>query len=173
MNGGTNNQLNPTGYAVYTPTFTLYEPTRQGYAFVGWTEGAATFPMIITQVPTGSTDDKVFTAHWIECETFYMPGGVPLVMHKIPAGTFTMGSPDNEFGREYEDYAIRESPQHQVTISNDFYMGKFEVTQEQYEAVMGVNPSSFTAYADAPSQARQLIKKKLEEINPLDFLKKE
>ena len=152
MNGGTNNPLNPTGYAVYTPTFTLYEPTRQGYAFTGWTEGAATFPMILTEVPTGSTDDKVFTAHWIEWETFYLPGGVPLVMHKIPHGTFMMGSPDDELGRDTEDYAIRESPQHQVTISNDFYIGKFEVTQEQYEAVMGTNPSKYKAYADSVSR---------------------
>ena len=157
LNGGANNPLNPTGYAVYTPTFTLYEPTRQGYAFTGWTEDTATFPMLLTEVPIGSTGNKVFTAHWIECETFYLPGGVPLVMHKIPNGTFTMGSPEGEIGRTYDDYAERESPQHQVTISNDFYMGKFVVTQEQYEAVMGINPSSFTAYADSPSRPVECV----------------
>jgi len=56
----------------------------------------------------------------------------------IPAGKFMMGSPATEAGRSGD-----EGPQHDVTISKPFYMGVFEVTQEQYEQVMGVNPSSF------------------------------
>jgi formylglycine-generating enzyme required for sulfatase activity len=56
----------------------------------------------------------------------------------IPAGKFMMGSPATGAGR-YSD----EGPQHEVTISKPFYMGVFEVTQEQYEQVMGVNPSRF------------------------------
>ena len=56
----------------------------------------------------------------------------------ISSGTFTMGSPDTETGR-YTDG--REGPQHQVTISKDFYLGKYEVTQGQWENVIGgVNP---------------------------------
>ena len=54
----------------------------------------------------------------------------------IPAGTFLMGSPDSEKGR-----VPHEGPQHEVTISGPFYMGITEVTQAQYEAVMGTNPS--------------------------------
>ena len=157
MNGGTNNPLNPSGYAAYTPTFTLYEPTRPGYDFTGWTEGAATFPIVLTEIPRNSTGDKVFTAHWIESITFTLPGGVPLIMNKCPAGTFIMGSPDEELGRDFEDSMIRESPQHQVTISKAFYIGKFEVTQEQYEAVMGTNPSYFSAYADSPSRPVECV----------------
>ncbi|MBQ2593597.1 MAG: InlB B-repeat-containing protein [Candidatus Riflebacteria bacterium] len=152
LNGGTNDPFNPTGYSVETPTFALLEPSRQGFAFVGWTEDAATFPLILTKIPRGSIGNKTFTAHWIESVTFYLPGGVPLVMHKIPHGTFIMGSPDGELGREINDYAIRESPQHQVTLTQDFYMGKFEVTQEQYQAVMGTNPSNFSGYEDSPSR---------------------
>ena len=60
----------------------------------------------------------------------------------IPAGTFTMGSPDTEMGR-YNDEI-----QHQVRLIG-FNMEKYEVTQEQYETVMGKNPSSFTANAAA------------------------
>jgi formylglycine-generating enzyme required for sulfatase activity len=56
----------------------------------------------------------------------------------IPAGKFMMGSPATEAGR-----SGNEGPQHEVTISKPFYMGVFEVTQEQYEQMMGVNPSSF------------------------------
>ncbi|MCL2765868.1 MAG: formylglycine-generating enzyme family protein, partial [Treponema sp.] len=59
-------------------------------------------------------------------------------MSFIPAGTFTMGSPANEPNRGGGE------TQYQVTLSNGFYMGKYAVTQEQYEAVMGVNPSNFT-----------------------------
>jgi formylglycine-generating enzyme required for sulfatase activity len=56
---------------------------------------------------------------------------------QIPAGTFTMGSPAGEPNR-YSD----EGPQHSVTLSG-FYMGKYQVTQEQYQIVMGSNPSNF------------------------------
>jgi formylglycine-generating enzyme required for sulfatase activity len=56
----------------------------------------------------------------------------------IPAGEFEMGSPSNEEGR-YDD----EGPVHEVTIKKAFYMGSYEVTQEQWRAVMGNNPSRF------------------------------
>jgi formylglycine-generating enzyme required for sulfatase activity len=56
----------------------------------------------------------------------------------IPAGAFEMGSPPNEEGR-YGD----EGPVHHVAIEKTFYMGSYEVTQEQWRAVMGDNPSSF------------------------------
>jgi formylglycine-generating enzyme required for sulfatase activity len=58
----------------------------------------------------------------------------------IPAGEFMMGSPDNE-----KDAATDEKPQHRVRITRPFYCGVYEVTQAQYEAVMGVNPSWFSA----------------------------
>jgi formylglycine-generating enzyme required for sulfatase activity len=56
----------------------------------------------------------------------------------IPAGTFTMGSPETEAGRYTNE------TQHQVTLSKSFYMGKYQVTQEQYLAVVQRNPSDFT-----------------------------
>ena len=154
LGGGTNSLENRTGYAVNTETFTIHEPTRPGYAFVGWTEGAATFPQMLVTIPQGSTDDKVFTAHWVECITFTLPGGVPLVMHKCPEGTFLMGSPEGEQGRDYENFADRESPQHSVTLTKPFYICKYEITQEQYIAVMGVasNPSNFKDTADYASR---------------------
>ncbi|MBN2326416.1 MAG: SUMF1/EgtB/PvdO family nonheme iron enzyme [Candidatus Omnitrophica bacterium] len=60
----------------------------------------------------------------------------PLKMVRIRAGSFTMGSPLNEIGRDGE----KEWPPHQVTISNDFFMGACEVTQGQWESIMGFNP---------------------------------
>ncbi len=75
----------------------------------------------------------------IEINIPNMPeGAVPLAMVLIPAGTFTMGSPDNEEGR-----LSREGPQHQVTITHPFYMSRYEVTQAIWEIVMSNNPSQF------------------------------
>lgn len=61
--------------------------------------------------------------------------GVILEMVSIPGGTFMMGSPNNQ-GK------ANERPQHQVTVPG-FFMGKYEITQAQYQAIMGKNPSNF------------------------------
>ncbi|MBD2276971.1 bifunctional serine/threonine-protein kinase/formylglycine-generating enzyme family protein [Aphanizomenon flos-aquae] len=66
--------------------------------------------------------------------------GVLLEMVEIPGGTFIMGSPASEAGR----YSS-ESPQHQVTVPS-FYMGKYELTQAQYQVIMGANPAYFKGY---------------------------
>jgi formylglycine-generating enzyme required for sulfatase activity len=63
--------------------------------------------------------------------------GVILEMAAIPGGTFMMGSPENEVER-FSD----ERPQHHVTVPS-FLMGKYPVTQAQYQAIMGTNPSLF------------------------------
>jgi len=63
--------------------------------------------------------------------------GMKLVL--IPKGTFTMGSPIEEEGRFGGELDV----QHEVTISKDYYLGVTEVTQGQYEKVMGTNPSYF------------------------------
>jgi formylglycine-generating enzyme required for sulfatase activity len=55
---------------------------------------------------------------------------------RINGGTFTMGSPISEVNHDSDE------TQRQVTVSG-FYMGKYEVTQAEYEAVMGTNPSNF------------------------------
>ena len=75
--------------------------------------------------------------------TLDLGNNVTMRLVLIPAGNFVMGSPDSEGGR-YPD----EGPQHEVTISRPFYMGVFEVTQEQYEQVMGTNPSFFKGPAN-------------------------
>lgn len=65
-------------------------------------------------------------------------GGVSFDVVRVKAGTFVMGCTDNLGG----DCEGDETPSHRVTISKDYYIGKFEVTQELYEAVMGYNPSN-------------------------------
>ena len=64
--------------------------------------------------------------------------GLKLEMVLIPAGEFLMGSPDSD-----KDADADEKPQHRVRITKPFYLGKYLVTQEQWEAVMGNNPSHF------------------------------
>jgi formylglycine-generating enzyme required for sulfatase activity len=66
----------------------------------------------------------------------------------VPAGTFTMGcSPSTEF----VCYS-NENPTHQVTLTQAFYMGRYEVTQAQWTAKMGSNPSFFSGYTNSPSR---------------------
>jgi len=80
--------------------------------------------------------------------------GIKLEMVLIPAGKFMMGSPLSEKGRfnpaSKMDTKAGDETQHEVTLTKPFYMGKYEVTQEQWEAVMGNNPSSKTKGAKLP-----------------------
>ena len=60
----------------------------------------------------------------------------PTGMVWIEPGTFTMGSPSSEPGRDSD-----EGPQTVVTLTQGFWLGRYEVTQREYQAVRGVNPS--------------------------------
>jgi formylglycine-generating enzyme required for sulfatase activity/fibronectin type 3 domain-containing protein/PKD repeat protein len=66
-----------------------------------------------------------------------LPGDVLLDLRRIPAGTFAMGSPDSERGRVTD-----EGPPHTVTLSQAYYVGRTEVTQAQWQAIMGSNPAT-------------------------------
>ncbi|MGO8691187.1 MAG: formylglycine-generating enzyme family protein [Thermoguttaceae bacterium] len=70
--------------------------------------------------------------------TVDLGGGVKTELVLIPAGEFKMGSPDSD-----KDAYHDEEPQHRVRITKPFYLGKYLITQEQWEAVMGSNPSGF------------------------------
>jgi formylglycine-generating enzyme required for sulfatase activity len=98
-------------------------------------------------------------------KTFISPSnGMEFVL--IPAGKFMMGSPSGEKGRY--DY---EGPAHEVTIKNSFYIGKYPVTQKQWEKVMGSNPSNFKG-KDRPVESvswndvQEFIKKLNEKESP-------
>ena len=69
--------------------------------------------------------------------TLDLPSGVKLTLVRIPGGTFRMGSPSGEPGRDAD-----EEPLHPVGIGYDFYMGMTEVTQAQWLAVMGSWPGT-------------------------------
>ena len=70
--------------------------------------------------------------------TIPVKDGISIDMVRVEAGTFTMGATP-----EMENPINNEKPAHQVTLTNDYYIGKYEVTQALWQAVMGNNPSYF------------------------------
>jgi formylglycine-generating enzyme required for sulfatase activity len=90
--------------------------------------------------------------------SFDLGGGVKMELVPIESGLFMMGDEEGD---------SEEKPVHKVTISRPFYMGRFEVTQEQWQAVMGANPSHFKGAKDPVDrvswEASQAFCKKLNE----------
>jgi formylglycine-generating enzyme required for sulfatase activity len=114
-----------------------------------------------TNTHEGTKADSQTTQLTPQTLTEPLPNGVKLEMVRIPAGEFLMGSTDEEVQAAYEDtkrYNSRrtldsfgsEKPKHRVTIDYDFYLSQFEVTQTQWRAVMGKNPSYFQDCGDCP-----------------------
>jgi formylglycine-generating enzyme required for sulfatase activity len=111
------NRLDSAGFRVACPA-------EYRYLVVDMNGGkdAASWPVSeLADVPAGGWTDEYKTGK--------------LVLRRIPAGTFTMGSPEDELGRDDDE------TQHEVTISKPFYMGVFEVTQKQWELATGKTPS--------------------------------
>ena len=73
-------------------------------------------------------------------KTFSLPGGAEMEFVWIEPGMFQMGSPESE--RSGSSWAENEGPVHEVEISRGFWLGKYEVTQGEWEAVMGTRPWS-------------------------------
>ncbi|MBE9143136.1 formylglycine-generating enzyme family protein [Planktothrix mougeotii] len=65
-------------------------------------------------------------------------GTLSLELVEVPKGTFIMGSPSDEVG-----HLSSEEPLRQVKFKKSFYMSRSPITQEQWETVMGYNPSTF------------------------------
>ena len=93
-------------------------------------------------------------------------------MVKVDGGTFTMGATDEQ-GSDADD---DEKPAHRVTLSG-FYIGKYEVTQEEWEVVMGENPSYFKGKSDSEKRPVEMVSwsdcqdfiKKLNDLTGLNF----
>ena len=78
--------------------------------------------------------------------TLDLGDGVTLEMVYIKPGTFVMGGESKTDGR----FECVEVPKHEVTLTKGFYLGKYEVTQVQYESIMGSNPSRSSKASDCP-----------------------
>jgi uncharacterized repeat protein (TIGR02543 family) len=153
---------NPATYSVLSDTITLNNPTRKNYVFLGWTgtgieEGTASETVKIYQ---GTTGARSYVASWTLPDVLVFnlddSNTVTLEMRKCPAGTFIMGSPNNELGRSLP-YADYDETQHSVTISKDFWMGTYEVTQAQYRAIMGDNPSFNTSDSETVLPVERIL----------------
>ncbi len=95
--------------------------------------------------------------------------GVAFEMVRVEGGTFTMGA-TNEQGK---DASSDEKPAHQVALS-DYFIGKYEVTQELWKAVMGSNPSRFSGDTQRPVEQVswdecQVFVTKLNQLTGLNF----
>lgn len=86
-------------------------------------------------------------------------GAVPLELVRIPAGTFIMGTSLEQKERWPEEF-----PPHQVTISKDFYLGKYEVTQAQWRAVVGGTPSRYDYPLDTNHPVESVSTKNIDEF---------
>ena len=64
LNGGTLDTPNPTTYNIESAAITLNNPTKEGYVFVGWTGSNGTTPQTSVTIPTGSADNRYYTANW-------------------------------------------------------------------------------------------------------------
>ncbi|WP_035140242.1 bifunctional serine/threonine-protein kinase/formylglycine-generating enzyme family protein [Fischerella sp. PCC 9605] len=105
-----------------------------GLAIVGKIQNPGVFETVTVDASGNITKrDRHKAKYFVED----LGNGITLEMVQIPGGTFTMGSPAGEAQRDSD-----EGPQHQVTVPG-FFMGKYEVTQAQYQAIMGNNPSYF------------------------------
>ncbi len=110
-----------------------------GLGLVGLWRGLSGLGLRGRQAVTVDAKGEILEQQPVSVDTFQedLGNGVELEMVRIPAGKFMMGSPVDE-----EDRLDHEGPQHEVTVP-EFAMGRFEVTQVQYEAVMGENPANF------------------------------
>ena len=114
----------------------------------GFTYGAAWYTILeqapnATVVPDTAVRTKI-VASGFPWRVRDNSSGIEMLL--IPGGTFTMGcSASNSYGCD-----SIENPTHQVTLSKAFYLGKTEVTQAQWQAKMGNNPSGYSGNANNP-----------------------
>ena len=155
--GGTGSAPTSPTSAVYGTNVTMPASTysRTGYTFAGWevsgtgsvtgthNAGASVAVSALSTTIASGDASITLTAKWI------------IDMVYVPGGSFEMG-----------EVGIDNGPVHTVTLSS-FYLGKYEVTQEQWTAVMGNNPSYFTG---SPASGEVQNKRPVERVSWYDAL---
>ena len=125
-------------------TVTIVGDTSQTPSFTAPTVSSneiLTFSLTVTDDDgDSSSDDVLITVSPSGLDTY--TNSLGLTFNLIPSGSFIMGSPDSELGRQPDEI------QHQVMLTQPFYMQTTEVTQGQWQAVMGSNPSRFSSCGD-------------------------
>jgi formylglycine-generating enzyme required for sulfatase activity len=100
--------------------------------------GDSPYVLVDTNAPSAG-------AGFYQVVTLAAPGPDPVRWAWINPGSFTMGSPDTEYDR-----STNEGPQTEVTLTNGFWIGRFELTQGEYTALLGTNYSYFAGDTNQP-----------------------
>jgi len=134
-------ELKKSGYEPYVKVVTIKadeeENTQLANVKLVEDKNAPQQPVPTTPVTTSGTASGTSTTTASGNRTFTV-NGVSFEMVAVKGGTFTMGCTSEQGSDCYND----EKPAHSVTLS-DYCIGKFEVTQELWQAVMGKNPSNW------------------------------
>ena len=126
--GNHNVEISKSGYATSRQTVTISEGQTASIS------GSLTSSTSSSSANTLSSSGSSLSGNTI---TIPVKNGVNIEMVKVESGSFNMGATP-----EMEDPNESEKPVHLVTLANDYYIGKYEVTQALWQAVMGSNPSS-------------------------------
>ena len=120
----------------------------------GWTSNSESSSFtIIGETYQSTTYDSTMSPSTFELD---LNSTVGLEMIHVEPGTFTMGSPESEQGRQGDE------TQHEVTLTQEFFLSKYEVTQAQYEAVMTGNTVGLNA---TPSRYRGNPNRPVEKVS--------
>ena len=149
LNGGNVSTANPASYNVTTNTFTLNNPTRAGYTFVGWTGSNGETPQTTVQIAKGSTENKTYTANW---EVIYYPiafdyaGGSALneESYSIESNTFTLNNPTKD-GYTFAGWTGSNGNTPQMTVQ----IAKGSTGDKNYVAHWAINPNTNVVYLDS------------------------
>ena len=131
-----------------TPTLVPSSPPRDRSRTVSLLAGAVTVVLILYLLGRFS-GNLIQTAQTTLGLGTGKPDSIEIEMQKIPAGEFMMGASGND-----EDASTDEGPQHEVRLTNDFLISKFEVTSAQFNSVMNTGkPATVTQLAEQTEQS--------------------
>ena len=127
--GNHNVEIRKSGYATSRQTVTISEGQTASIS------GSLTSSTSSSSANTLSSSGSSLSGNAL---TIPVKNGISIEMVKVEAGSFNMGATP-----EMENPYDSEKPVHRVTLTNNYYIGKYEVTQALWQAVMGSNPSYF------------------------------
>jgi formylglycine-generating enzyme required for sulfatase activity len=124
---------------------------------------ATAYEFFVSSAPQGEQEVNVITfstakaASAVTVKYYYPPSFLKPRMIEVEGGTFTIGAKVQDSANPSATAPAAETNSHQVTLTKKFWMSEMPITQAQYEAVMGINPSAFQCSADpdyAPSSSK-------------------